>query len=132
MANDLRVCKVCGNTYKYCPTCAKYAKMPNWMWKCDTEECNDLFDAISSYKMGIGGKEEIKIVLDIYGISDYSKYTESIQKTLKELFPIKQNKMKSRYNKNIEEMDVELNLDTKDEEVSVTNKSEFNGISEVE
>lgn len=129
MANDLRTCKVCGNQYKYCPTCAKYAKLPNWMWKCDTEECNDLFDAISAYKMGIAGKEEIKLVIDIYGITDYSKFTESIQKTLKELFPIKPVKVRSRYNRNIEEMDVDLNLDTKEDVIIKNNESEFNGIS---
>lgn len=117
-ANDMRSCKTCGTKYKYCPSCSKYAKLPKWMWKCCSEECNELFDAISAYKMGVAEKSSIKDVLDIFEVTDYSKYTESIQNTLNELFPNKQNKNKKR-NKNVEEvMDIELKEETTDENLA--------------
>lgn len=87
MANDKRICKACGNEYQYCPTCAKYANLPKWMWKCDTDECNDIFDSISGYKMGTKNIDEVISVIKKYNIKDYSKFTDSIQKTLNEIYP---------------------------------------------
>lgn len=132
MANNIRICKACGTEYEYCPTCAKYANLPKWMWKCDTEECNDIFDAISAYKMGVGSVDMIQNAINKHNVKNYSKFVDSIQKCLTELLPIKPNKMIKKHNRNYEEMDIELNLDTKDDEKVVTDESEFNGISEVE
>lgn len=127
MANDKRICKTCGAEYRYCPTCAKYVNMPSWMWKCDTEECNELFDAISAYKMGIKDKNNIKNVLDKYGVKDYSKYTSSIQEVLNNLFPKKKTKVKD-----IEKMDIDLNLELETLPVEESTEPKFNGISELE
>lgn len=132
MANDKRICKVCGNTYNYCPSCAKYAKLPSWMWKCDTEECNDIFESLSAYGMGLIEKDAVKEVLSKHNVTDYSKFNENIQNKLTIMFPIqKQNKQKK--NKFVDRMDIELE---KTEENTDTNVDEvlsevlFNGISE--
>lgn len=130
MANDIRICKTCGAEYKYCPTCAKYANKPSWMWKCDTEECNEIFDSISAYKMGVGNVDKIKNVIQKYDIKDYSKYVDSVKNTLNELVPI--NTYKSyRKNKHKYNMDIDLNEEAVAVEEQPTETSiDLEGISE--
>lgn len=103
MGRDTRICKACGSTYDYCPKCQKYAHLPQWMWRCDTEECNDIFESLSAYNMGVGSQDEIKRVIEKYGITDYSKFVDSIANKLKALFPTE----KPRRNKK-KEMDIDL------------------------
>lgn len=140
-----RICVACGTEYDYCPKCAKYAKYPKWMWKCDTEICNELFDVVSAYKMDVKSIEDVKVIVDTYGITDYSKYSDGIQKVLNELVNntesidvepvIKANKKKKKWYDTIEEtpvpisMDVELNDNVVEEPVDNRFDS-FEGISE--
>lgn len=135
MANDKRTCKACGTEYKYCPTCAKYASLPTWMWKCDTEECNEIFDAVSAYKMGVKSSDCIKEALDKFEIKDYSKFSDSIQKTLNELFPLNKSFKKNK-RKPVEDVDVELKEEVSEpivleESNIVDNTLEIKGISEL-
>lgn len=103
MGKDTRICKACGATYEYCPKCQKYARLPQWMWRCDTEECNEIFETLSAYNMGVGSKDAIKIAIDKFGITNYSKFNDSIATKLRELFPIeKPRKFRKR------EMDIDL------------------------
>ena len=130
MANDKRICKTCGAEYKYCPTCAKYANMPIWMWKCDTEECNEIFDSISAYKMGVGSIDRIKDAIRKYDVKDYSKYVDSIKNILNELVPINTYKPYKK-NKHKYNMDIELNEDTVAiDEQPIETVVNFEGISE--
>lgn len=125
MANDKRICKACGTEYRYCPTCSKYANKPKWMWKCDTEECNAVFDTVSAYKMGVGSKEEIREVINEYKIKDYSKYVDSIRTFLEKNFPVKNSfKQKKKF---VEDMDIDF-IAT---EEPVATSEELNGISDL-
>ena len=54
----------------------------------DTNECKELTNAISGYRMKMWGKDKIQEVLMKYNITNYMKYKESIHNLLNELFPI--------------------------------------------
>ena len=54
----------------------------------DTNECKELTNAISGYRMKMWGKDKIQEVLTKYNITDYMKYKENIRNFLNELFPI--------------------------------------------
>lgn len=85
MANE-RICKCCGKEYKYCPNCKRYIDLPQWMLLFDSDECKDVFNAVSGYNMGVFGKEKVKEALDKYGVTDLGKYKESISSVLTNLF----------------------------------------------
>lgn len=87
MGKKTRVCYACGNKYEYCPTCPTDSIKPTWMFCFDTEECKDVFGVLSDYYTDNTKttKDDVKKVLDNYNIKDYSKYTETIQKQLKEI-----------------------------------------------
>lgn len=81
-----RQCIACLNTYKYCPTCGEFAKYPTWMTEYDTEECKEVFNAISGFNMGIKKAEDVKNVIDKFGITDFNKFKPTIASKLNELF----------------------------------------------
>lgn len=91
MANN-RECICCGRKYYYCNTCSSSSKNTGISMVYDTVECQELTNAISGYSMKIWDKDKIADVLKKYNITDYTKYKESIQKQLNELFPVNEKK----------------------------------------
>lgn len=82
-----RVCICCEKSFYFCPKCDK-GKNTGVSINFDTEECKELVNAISGYNMKILSKEAVKAVLDKHNITDYTKYKQSIQARLNELFPV--------------------------------------------
>ena len=60
----------------------------------DTEECSELVNIISAYDMKLVTAERVKQILNKYNITDYTKYKQSIQDKLNELFPVKEPEIK--------------------------------------
>lgn len=87
-----RICHTCGKEYEYCPRCGRFATLPKWMFNWDTEECKDLFKALTNYNVGVAKKKDVKVVLDQYGVEDFSKYSDKIRDQLTKLFPKKARK----------------------------------------
>lgn len=81
-----RNCIFCGKSYVYCPNCKEYSSNPKWMFNFDSEKCHDLYDAISGYNIGVKTKEDVKLVLDKYSITDYSEFSEKLQRKLNGMF----------------------------------------------
>lgn len=50
MAKPNRVCKACGKSYYYCPTCGN--NKPSWYKLYDCEECKDTYKALADYNFG--------------------------------------------------------------------------------
>lgn len=95
MASNQRVCYTCGATYDYCPSCSHSSDKPHWMLLWDTEECKDVYAAVSAYNFGYADAADVKEVLDKYG-ADSRKYSAPIQKQLQKIFsPSKVEKAKS-------------------------------------
>lgn len=85
--SNRRICHTCGKEYEYCPRCGKYASYPKWMFNWDTEECKDIFKALTDFNIGKIKKKDLKAILDKYKVDDFSKYSESIRDELTKLFP---------------------------------------------
>jgi len=80
-----RICKCCGKEYEYCPHCGSHS---DELWKniTDTLECREVLNIVSAYNIGKATKEQVKKVLDKYGVTDYGKYKDSISSVLNSLF----------------------------------------------
>lgn len=120
--SNIRTCKCCGKTYKYCAHCGGAEKTP-WKNLCDTEECRELFNIVSAYNMGKATKVEVERFLYKNNITDFDQYLPNISKTLNELFAKKKNKKNKT---------VDIDLEEKDEVVSEEVTSSDDGISIVE
>lgn len=106
MANN-RQCLCCGTRYEFCTSCSEHKGKPSWMFDYDTEECKDLFNAISGYNMGIFKESKVKAVLRKYNITDYSKYTESVQEVLKNIMTTTDAPKRGRKRKKKVDVDLE-------------------------
>ena len=78
-----RICHTCGKEYEYCPNCRSFESRPKWMANWDCEECKDIWKILVRYNTEHISKEEVKAVLDSYGIEDVSKYVSPICTQLK-------------------------------------------------
>lgn len=85
MRVNQRVCHTCGATYDYCPGCARSTGKPQWMMLWDTEECMDVFHALSDYSLGFAEAADVKAALDKYGVTNYKKYRPEIQKQIQKI-----------------------------------------------
>lgn len=86
--NNIRVCICCGKKFYYCNRCGKSDKNTGVSTAYDTYECKELVNALSGYSMNMWGKEKIQDILNVYNITDYTKYKQSVQDKLNELFPM--------------------------------------------
>ena len=73
MAITNRTCKVCGKEYRYCNTCR--VKDPSWKILCDTEECLEVFEALSDYSLNKNTNVVTK-VLKKYNATTKDKYAK--------------------------------------------------------
>lgn len=94
MNDNIRQCICCGNIFYYCNRCGGSERNTGVSVYCDTLECQAVSNIISSYSMGSCGKDKVKEILDKYNITDYTKYKQSIQDKLNELFPAKEPEIK--------------------------------------
>lgn len=116
-----RICYSCGSEYEYCTRCSAYADQPKWRWMWDTEECKEIYNAVSGYKMGIKSADDVKLIVDNYNVTDFSKYVSTIQDCLNELCskqsPYIYNAQRKNNKKNkMKEMDIELKQEDKVED----------------
>lgn len=92
--DNIRVCICCGKKFYYCNRCGKGDKNTGISTAYDTYECKELVNALSGYSMNMWGKEKIQDILNVYNITDYTKYKQSIQDKLNELFSAKEPEIK--------------------------------------
>lgn len=90
MAKLNRVCCVCKQQYKYCPTCAVDAKKPTWMAVFCCENCKNLYDVINDYRYGKISKEEALNKLNALDLSSTNELPENFKKMLNEILDIKE------------------------------------------
>lgn len=90
MAKLNRVCCVCKQQYKYCPTCAVDAKKPTWMAVFCCENCKNLYDVINDYRYGKISKEEALNKLNTLDLSSTDDLPENFKKMLNEILAVKE------------------------------------------
>lgn len=87
MTNSKRICHTCGSEYEYCPGCARSAGKPEWMLIWCSDECKDVFEALSAYNLQVGTAEDVKDALQKHEVVGYEKYIPRIRKQLQKIVP---------------------------------------------
>ena len=111
-----RVCICCEKGFYFCPKCGSSGKNTGININYDTEECKELVNAISGYNMQMWGKDKIKTVLNKYDITDYTKYKQSIQDKLNELFPKYERGIRAKLNfyEEVPAETIDISIETKE------------------
>lgn len=94
-----RVCHTCGKEYEYCPNCSAFSSQPRWKANWDTEECKDVWNILVRYNTEGLDADEVKSVLNSYGVNNYSKYSSPIASQLKKILYIEPKKKNKDYAK---------------------------------
>ena len=86
MGRRTRECYLCGETYAYCPTCSQDKLKPTWMVEFHSEACKEIFDICTRYNMEMTTKEEAKLALEKYDLSNKDNFKASVQRDLANIF----------------------------------------------
>ena len=89
MARGDRTCIVCGKDYVYCPNCQKGDPNETWRNIYCSEECRGIYKICNSFAFGHTTAEAAKKQLDKYHITDRSKYSEDVRKSLSAIYAAK-------------------------------------------
>lgn len=80
MAKRDRKCYLCGEKYKYCPTCSQDRSKPSWMNEFHNENCKNIFDICTRFNMGTMSKKEAQDALkncDLSGKENFKSYVQT-------------------------------------------------------
>ena len=80
-----RVCKTCGESYSFCPTCAGVTATEKYRTMFCSKNCRDVFHTLSKYTIGVVTKDEAKEVLSSLDLSKQGKFSEQIKTDVEEI-----------------------------------------------
>lgn len=86
MGRRTRECRVCGEKYKYCPTCSADRVKPVWMSDFHDENCKNIFDICTRYNMQILSKEEAKSALEKCDLTNKENFKDYVKRDLENIF----------------------------------------------
>lgn len=86
MGRRTRKCYLCGETYKYCPTCSQDLTKPIWMSEFHSEDCMKIFDTCTRYNMDMMSKSEAQEILNSCDLSNRSNFKSYVQHDLDVIF----------------------------------------------
>lgn len=86
MGRKTRECYLCGETYKYCPTCSQDRMKPSWMAEFHSEDCKSIFDICTRYNMGMMSKAEAQEALSKCDLSNKANFKSYVQRDLANIF----------------------------------------------
>lgn len=91
-----RTCVVCGTKYVYCPNCKKGNPDETWRYLYDSEECREIYKVCNHFSFGHIDAEEAGRKLEKYNVTDRSKYSEDIRKSLSAIYAAKSESLKTK------------------------------------
>ena len=86
MSRRNRECYLCGETYKYCPTCSQDKIKPTWMTEFHDENCKNIFDVCTRFNMNLISKTEAQDALNKCDLSNKENFKSYVQEDLKNIF----------------------------------------------
>lgn len=95
MARRNRECYLCGQDYKYCPTCSQDKNKPSWMSEFHSENCKNIFQICTNFNLGIMSKHEAQTALEQCDLSNKENFKDYVQKDFENIYaeePKKRNK----------------------------------------
>lgn len=101
MAKRDRKCYLCGEKYKYCPTCSDDRMKPAFMAEFHTENCKNIFEICTNFNMGMQTKYEAKAALEQCDLSNKANFKTFVQRDLENIF--KEEPKTKRFKKEIVE-----------------------------
>ena len=79
MGRKNRECYLCGQDYKYCPTCSQDRMKPAWMAEFHDENCKNIFDICTRFNMGLISKSEAQDELMACNLSNQENFKSYVQ-----------------------------------------------------
>ena len=101
---DNRICKVCNESYNFCPNCAGVKVTEKYRTIFCSQNCRDIFHTLARYTMKDINKIETQELLSYLDLSKLNLFSEQIKIDIDEIMG---NNKKSFKKKNIEEPVVE-------------------------
>ena len=86
MGRRTRTCYLCGETYKYCPTCSQDRTKPSWMAEFHSENCKTIFDICTRFNMQMMSKEEAQDALNVCDLTNKANFKSYVQHDLDVIF----------------------------------------------
>ena len=96
-----RKCYLCGESYKYCPTCSQDRIKPSWMTEFHSEDCKNIFDICTRFNLQMISKTEAKKELNSCDLSNKEKFKSYVQHDLEVIFAEEPKKRGKRAELNI-------------------------------
>ncbi len=81
-----RKCYLCGEEYKFCPTCSQDRMKPSWMTEFHSEDCKNIFDICTRFNMGMMSKEESAEALLACDLSNRDNFKSYVKIDLENIF----------------------------------------------
>lgn len=86
MGRRNRECYLCGEEYKYCPTCSQDKMKPSWMAEFHSEDCKNIFDTCTRFNMGMISKEEAQEAIISCDLSNKANFKSYVKHDLEVIF----------------------------------------------
>ena len=86
MGRRTRTCYLCGEQYKYCPTCSQDKMNPTWMIEFHNENCKNIFDICTRFNMNLISKTEAQASLKECDLSNKKSFKDYVQKDIANIF----------------------------------------------
>lgn len=84
--SKVRKCYLCGETYRYCPTCSNDRMKPAYMAEFHSENCKNIFDTCTRFNMGIMSKTEAQDALKSCDLSNKESFKSYVIRDLEVIF----------------------------------------------
>lgn len=95
MAKRDRKCYLCGEEYKYCPTCSQDRMKPTWLAEFHSESCKNIFDICTRFNMKLMNKEEAQEALKKCDLSNKENFKSYVQTDIENIFAADKSPMKA-------------------------------------
>lgn len=86
MAKRDRKCYLCGENYKYCPTCSQDKMKPAYMAEFHNENCKNIFDICTRFNMKLVSKLEAQDALNACDLSNKANFKSFVKRDLEVIF----------------------------------------------
>lgn len=78
-----KTCYLCGERYKFCPSCWDDRNEPVWKNTFHSESCARIFQACVDYNMSLISKEDAKSIIENCDLSKQDSFRKDVKDTIK-------------------------------------------------
>lgn len=89
MVKNNKTCILCGKVYSFCNRCEEFDHLPRWMAIYCSDNCRNIFSALTEYNAGNITKEQAAIELGKCDLSDKEHFHPFNQEKIDEIFDTK-------------------------------------------